>query len=75
MIKVQALTHCEHCNNEAYLPIGDAEDCQVGKYTCYTPAPMCEGSGNIPIVFSLTMMVDGGSREFLKKVNIQYQDT
>ena len=44
MIKVQVLTHCEHCNGEAYLPIGEAEDCQGHKYTRDAPCPMCEGS-------------------------------
>jgi hypothetical protein len=33
MIKVQVLTQCEHCNGEAYVPIGEAEDCQGHKYT------------------------------------------
>ncbi len=28
MIKVQVLTQCEHCKGEAYLPMGEADDCQ-----------------------------------------------
>ena len=46
MIKVQVLTQCEHCNGEAYLPIGEAEDSQGHKYTRHVPCLMCEGSGN-----------------------------
>ena len=48
MKKVQVLTQCEHCNGEAYLPMGEAEDCQGRIYTRYDPCPMCEGSGNEP---------------------------
>jgi hypothetical protein len=46
MIKVQVLSQCKHCNGEAYLPMGEAEDCQGHTYTRYVPCPMCEGSGN-----------------------------
>lgn len=53
MIKVQILIHCEHCNGEAYLPNGEAEDCQGRKYTRYAPCPMCAGSGNQPKWVSL----------------------
>jgi hypothetical protein len=53
MIKVQVLKQCEHCNGEAYLPMGDAEDSQGHKYTSYIPCPMCEGSGNAPKWISL----------------------
>ncbi len=48
MIKVQVLTQCEHCNGEAYVPTGEAEDCQGHKYIRHIPCPMCEGSGNLP---------------------------
>jgi hypothetical protein len=53
MIKVQVLTQCEHCNGEAYLPMGETEDYQGHKYTRYVPCPMCEGSGNQPMWASL----------------------
>jgi hypothetical protein len=46
MIKIQILIQCEHCSGEAYLPIGEAEDRQVHKYTHYVPCSMCDGSGN-----------------------------
>ena len=48
MIKVQVLTRCEHCDGEAYLPMGEAEDCQGRKYTRHIPCPICDGSGNEP---------------------------
>ena len=48
MIKVQILTQCEHCQGQAYLPIGEGEDHKGRKYTRYAPCPMCEGSGNQP---------------------------
>jgi len=48
MIKVQVLMQCKHCNGEAYLPMGEAEDCQGHKYTRHIPCSMCEGSGNEP---------------------------
>jgi len=53
MIKVQVLTQCEHCKGEAYLPMGEAEDCQGHTYTRYVPCPICEGSGNQPSWVSL----------------------
>jgi hypothetical protein len=53
MIKVQVLTQCKHCNGEAYLQMGEAEDCQGRRYTRYVPCPMCEGSGNLPSWISL----------------------
>ena len=53
MVKVQVLTKCEHCNGEAYLPMGEAEDSQGRTYTRYVPCPMCEGSGNEPKWISL----------------------
>jgi DnaJ-class molecular chaperone len=53
MIKVQVLAQCEHCNGEAYVPMGEAEDCQGHKYTRYIPCPMCDGSGNKPKWVSL----------------------
>jgi len=45
MIKVQILARCEHCNGQAYLPIGDATDWRGDTYTRYTPCPMCDGTG------------------------------
>ena len=48
MIKVQILAQCEHCQGQAYLPIGEGEDHRGRKYTRYAPCPMCEGSGNQP---------------------------
>ena len=48
MIKVQVLTQCEHCSGDAYLPMGEAEDCQGHTYTRHVPCPMCAGSGNEP---------------------------
>jgi hypothetical protein len=44
-IKIQILTRCENCNAEAYVPIGEAEDCQGHKYTRFVPCPFCGGSG------------------------------
>lgn len=46
MIKVQILIQCRHCQGEAYLPIGEAEDYQGQKYVRHVPCPACEGSGN-----------------------------
>lgn len=48
MLKVQILALCSHCNGKAYLPMGDAEDCQGHTYTRHIPCPYCEGSGNEP---------------------------
>lgn len=42
MLKVHVLVTCSHCNGEAYLPIGDAEDSQGHKYTRHIPCPVCE---------------------------------
>jgi hypothetical protein len=53
MIKVQILIQCKHCNGEAYMPMGEAEDCQGHKYIRYVPCPMCDGSGNQPKWVSL----------------------
>jgi DnaJ-class molecular chaperone len=46
MLKVHILSLCSYCNGEAYMPMGEAEDCQGHKYTRYIPCPQCEGSGN-----------------------------
>jgi hypothetical protein len=48
MLKVHILISCSHCNGEAYLPLGEAEDCQGHKYIRHIPCPVCEGSGNEP---------------------------
>ncbi len=53
MIKVQVLTHCEHCNGKAYVPIGEAEGYEGHKYTRYVPCPICDGSGNEPMWITL----------------------
>ena len=53
MIKVQVLTQCVHCNGEAYLPMGEAEDSHGNKFIRHIPCPMCKGSGNQPAWISL----------------------
>ena len=45
MLKVKVLVTCSHCNGEAYLPMGEAADCQGHKYIRHTPCPFCDGSG------------------------------
>jgi hypothetical protein len=45
MIKVQILTTCQHCDGEAYLPIGEAVSFTGEAYTRYEPCPVCQGSG------------------------------
>ena len=47
MIKVHILTTCDHCNGQAYLPLGEAEDYQGRKYIRHIPCTSCEGSGSI----------------------------
>lgn len=46
MLKIHILAPCSHCNGEAFLPMGEAEDCQGRKYIRHTPCPTCVGSGN-----------------------------
>ena len=46
MHKVHILTPCEHCQGEAYLPLGEIESYAGEPYTHYQPCPQCEGSGN-----------------------------
>ena len=48
MLRVHILATCSHCNGEAYLAIGEAEDYQGHKYIRHIPCPICEGSGNEP---------------------------
>jgi hypothetical protein len=48
MLKVNILATCSHCNGEAYLPMGEAEDSHGNKYIRHIPCPFCEGSGNEP---------------------------
>ena len=45
MNKVQILTQCEHCQGQAYLPVGEAESYTGEKYTRYFPCPACNGTG------------------------------
>jgi hypothetical protein len=53
MFKVQVLFKCSHCDGQAYLPIGEAEDCEGNKYIQHAPCPTCNGSGNEPKWVSL----------------------
>jgi DnaJ-class molecular chaperone len=48
MFKVHIQVTCSKCNGDAYLPVGEAEDCQGHKYTRHIPCSFCEGSGNEP---------------------------
>lgn len=45
MTKVQVLTRCDHCQGQAYLPAGEAQDAQGHSYIRHIPCPMCAGSG------------------------------
>ena len=54
MIKVQILTQCEHCQGQAYLPVGEAESYAGEKYIRHRPCPTCNGSGAQPKWISLT---------------------
>ena len=53
MIKVHILTKCQHCNGEAYLPVGEAERYTGEKYIRHRPCTECDGSGNRPKWVSL----------------------
>ncbi len=48
MLKVQILAPCSHCNGKAYIPMGEAKDCNGHIFTRHVPCPYCEGSGNEP---------------------------
>jgi len=48
MLKIYILDTCSNCNGKAYLPMGEAEDCQGKMYIRHIPCPYCEGSGNEP---------------------------
>jgi hypothetical protein len=45
MIKVRVLSKCQHCNGEAYLPVGEEIDAKGNTYTRHRPCPICEGTG------------------------------
>lgn len=45
MVKVQILDRCEHCEGEAYLPVGEAKSYTGERYTRYEPCIQCQGSG------------------------------
>ena len=45
VVKIHVLLKCEHCQGQAYLFVGEAEDYQGHKYDRYKPCPKCEGSG------------------------------
>jgi hypothetical protein len=53
MLKVRILSICTHCNDEAYVPMGEAMSSKGETYTRYAPCPMCEGSGAQPKWVSL----------------------
>ncbi len=46
MMKIQILVACEHCDGEAYLPVGEATDFQGQHYIRYSACPTCNGTGN-----------------------------
>lgn len=58
MIQVQILTRCEHCDGEAYLPIGEAESYTGETYTRYLPCPVCQGEGKMAKWISLRALAD-----------------
>lgn len=45
MNKVHILTRCDHCDGEAYLPIGETESYTGKRYMQYAPCRVCQGSG------------------------------
>ena len=45
VVKIHVLLKCEHCQGQAYLFVGEAEDFYGQKYDRYKPCPRCEGSG------------------------------
>jgi len=45
MTKVHILTRCEHCQGQAYLPVGEAQDYQGNTYTRFAPCSSCDGTG------------------------------
>jgi hypothetical protein len=47
MLKVHILASSSHCNGEAYLFLGAAEDCQGNKYNCHISCPFSEGSSYV----------------------------
>jgi hypothetical protein len=53
MFKVRVLSKRLCCNGEAYLPLGQTEDCQSHKYIRHIPCPTCEGRSNLPSWISL----------------------
>ena len=56
MIKVQILTQCEHCQGQAYLPVGEAESYSGEKYIRHISCPICNGSGAQPKWISLEVL-------------------
>jgi hypothetical protein len=44
MVKVQIITRCEHCNGQAYLPVGEDVSYTGEKYIRHKPCPNCQGS-------------------------------
>jgi hypothetical protein len=48
MIKVQILIPCEHCQGDAYMPVGEAISSTGEPYIRYLPCPACQGSGMQP---------------------------
>jgi len=52
-MKVYILAQCEHCEGQAHLPAGQAEDYKGEKYTRHQPCSMCNGCGNQPKWVSL----------------------
>jgi hypothetical protein len=66
MIKVQILIHCEACDGEAYLPIGETLSYSGEVYTRYEPCPQCQGSGKQIKWVSLSEFIDLLDKEAVK---------
>ncbi len=45
MLKVHILTHCEHSDGEAYLPVGEAESYSGNHLTCNSLFLILQESG------------------------------
>lgn len=43
MIEIQIQTYCQHCDGQAYLPIGEAESYAGEQYMQYEPCYQCHG--------------------------------
>ena len=73
-IKVQILDECEHCQGEAYMPIGEAVSYTGELYIRYKPCRFCEGTGEYPRWITISELIQICEKESSLELASQFSE-